>query len=119
MEYILIFLLELAGIGLHVMQKIIGIGNRHPGKKRPEIIGIFWDEDWDTLIVSAIVLFINLIAHFIVAEYATYLTEWEYYDLFSFGLALVLGYAGQRVIYNYLGTAEKYLNQQVEQKLKV
>jgi hypothetical protein len=118
MEYLLIISLQLSGIGLHVMQKIIGIGNLHPDKPASETFKIFMREDWDTLCVSAIVLFLNIIVHYIVGEYAQSISAMEYYTLTSFAIALVLGYAGQRMIYKYLGSAEKFLDKQVENRLK-
>lgn len=100
------------------MQKIIGLGNTNPTKTIREIIAIFVSEDWDTLIVSALVLLLNLVAHFIIAAYTTLPNTVEYYPLYSFGAALVLGYAGQRLIYKYLGSAEKFLDKKVDAKLQ-
>lgn len=115
-SYGLIILLQVCGILLHVLQKIIAFGNDNKGMKRSQIISIFWDEDWDTLCVSIVVLVINLAGHFIVGHY-TKLDESEYYPLFAFGTALLLGYIGQRKIYQYLGTAEEFLDKQVKNKL--
>jgi hypothetical protein len=117
-EYILIIILQLIGVGFHVMQKIGTLGDKFPEKNPSEVWGIFFQEDWNTLIVSLLVLSLNITAHYIVTIYSTVQVTVPYYDLYSFGAALVLGYAGQRVIYKYLGTAEKLLNKKVDNQLQ-
>jgi hypothetical protein len=117
MEYTLILILQFLGIGFHVMQKISILGDKFPEKTIGDIQAIFWKQDYDTLIVSALVLLLNLVAHYIVGEY-TDIPSIKYYHLYSFGIALVLGYAGQRIIYKYLGTAEKFLDRKIETKLQ-
>ena len=117
MEYLLIFILQLLGIGFHVMQKVISIGDKHPDKNRSQIFSAFLYEDWDTLMVSALIISLHLVSHYIVENYTT-IREINNYHLYSFGLALLLGYAGQRIIYKYLGSAEEFLNKKVGDKLK-
>jgi hypothetical protein len=117
MEYLLIIALQLIGISLHIMQKIGELDDKHPTKPLSEIRIIFWREDYNTVIVSGIVLLLNLIVHYILSAYSTISTV-KHYHLWAFGFAFVLGYAGQRLIYRYLGTAEKYLNKKVENKFQ-
>lgn len=125
MEYFLIIVLQLLGIGFHVMQKIITLGDKNPGKTRREILQIFGAEDWDTLIVSALVLFTDLTFHLAINYYTPALMNTSFafpwlggftisYLLVSFILAFFLGYAGQRIAYKYLGSAEKFLNKKAE-----
>jgi TRAP-type uncharacterized transport system fused permease subunit len=119
MEYILITILQILGVGFHAAQKVAIIRTRKPEKKFKEIIQIFWHEDWNTFFVSGLVVVLNLVAHFIVLNYfPETITEHEWYYPVSFGIALVLGYAGQRMIYKYLGTAETFLNKQVADRLE-
>ena len=117
MEYLLIFTLQLLGIGFHVMQKIISLGDKHVEKNRSQIFSAFLYEDWDTLVVSTLIIILHLVSHYIVENY-TKIDEINNYHLYSFGLALLLGYAGQRIIYKYLGSAEEFLNKKVSDKLK-
>lgn len=117
MEYTLIFILQILGIGFHVMQKIISLGDEHKDKNRSQIFSAFLYEDWDTLSVSALIIALHLVSHYIVENYTT-IRQIDNYHLYSFGLALVLGYAGQRIIYKYLGSAEEFLNKKVNDKLK-
>jgi hypothetical protein len=109
-EYGLIILLQFLGIGFHVMQKISGLGDKFPEKTSNEIALIFWKEDWDTMMISVLVITLNLVAHFILMEYTTVPDTLEYFYLYVFGSAFLLGYAGQRIIYKQLGTAEKFLD---------
>jgi hypothetical protein len=118
MEYLIILALQLCGIGLHVMQKVSVFDKQYPEKSIKEIMTVFWNEDWNTLAVSAIVLFLNLIAHYIVNTYAPQVNNFDNYILYAFGAALVFGYAGQRLVYKYLGSAENFLNKKVDEKLQ-
>ena len=118
MEYLIVFALQVIGIGLHVMQKVAAFDRQYPEKKMREIFITFWEEDWNTVFISALVMCLNLVVHFIIARYAPALTLVNYYHLYAFGGAFVMGYAGQRLIYNYLGTAEKFLDKKVNDTLK-
>lgn len=101
------------------MQKIIIIGDKNPAMRKNEVIGAFLSEDWDTLFVSALIVALDLLIHFVVDEYYHFIfAEHQWYIAASFGIALVFGYAGQRMIYKYLGSAERYLDKKVEDKLK-
>jgi len=114
MVYLLIIVLQLIGIGLHVMQKITAMDDANPDKARNEIISLFFRKDWDSLAVSMLVLAFNLVAHYIIVVYAPTIAAIQYFELYSFALAFVLGYAGQRLIYKYLGKAEKILDEKSE-----
>ena len=119
MEYLLIIILQLIGIAAHAFQKIAIIRKNHPEKHFNLIVQSFWFEDWNTLAFSVVVgLPLDLVGHYIVLNYGPdWIIKGEYYELSSFGLALLIGYAGQRLIYKYLGTAENYLDKQVANKL--
>jgi hypothetical protein len=118
-EFVLLIVFQILGIGFHVMQKIIKLGNDNPSKTRKEITGIFFVEDWDTLFVSGLILFLVVASHIAILFFATVLREWDYYILASFAVSLMLGYGGQRFIYKQLGTAEAFLNRKVEHLTKV
>lgn len=110
MEYLLIFILQLLGIGFHVMQKVIKIGDTHRELSRKQVFNAFFDEDWDTLIVSGLVLIVNLVAHYIIDAYTPeFRASVNYYALYAFAIAFILGYSGQRLAYKWLGSAEKKL----------
>lgn len=118
MDYIIIIILQIIGVGFHVGQKIVGLGDKFPEKTKREIFAVFWKEDWDTLGVSVFVLMLNLVAHFVTCRYLPVVADWEYFEVSSFAVALILGYAGQRKIYKWLGSAEQFLDKKIEEKLK-
>lgn len=117
MEYALIFILQLIGIGFHVMQKISGLGNQFPLKPRKEIFSIFMQEDWDTLLISGLIIALNEVAHYVIHIYAPDIAGYAHFELIVFGIALVLGYAGQNLIYKWLGSAQNFLDKKVSDKL--
>lgn len=118
LAYFLICALQILGIGFHVMQKIVELGNKYPDKDRREIKEIFKKEDWDTTAISGLVLILHLIVHFIADIYAVELRDSiPYFILWSFAFALVLGYAGQRLIYKAFGTAEKVLGKKLDNQI--
>lgn len=117
MEYALIIILQLIGIGFHVMQKISGLGSANPQKQRKEILAIFMQEDWDTLLISGLIIALNIVAHYILHNYAPSIVQMQNFELYMFGLALVLGYAGQNLIYKWLGSAQTFLDKKVTDKL--
>lgn len=122
MEYILIIAFELVGISLDFLTKLKAMDNKYPDFSKGEIFSVVWDEDWTTMIGSAIILFFNIIVHFVVAKYTPHLFDLKWlgvpYMVWSFGIALILGWGGQRLIYNWLGSAEKVLDKKISDKLQ-
>lgn len=117
MDFILIVGLQIIGVGFHVGQKIRDLRVKFPNKKIPEVFGVFWQQDWNTLLGSALVLAFDMMVHFIIMEYLPAIAAHEYFEVISFGVAFVLGYAGQRIIYKHLGTAESFINSQIERRI--
>lgn len=115
MEYFLIFLLQLIGIGFHVGQKLKAMDDKYPDKNIRQLLNTFIDEDWITLCISALVIALNLVTHYIIDTYTPDLrNSVNYYILYTFAIALILGYSGQRIIYKYLGKAEEVLNKKAD-----
>lgn len=115
MEYILIILFQLLGIGFHVAQKLIQLDNLSPDDSFGAVMKLFWNEDRVTIFISSLILVLNVAAHFVIESYAPELrAKIEYYALYSFAIALVLGYGGQRLVYKYLGKAEALLDKQAD-----
>lgn len=118
MEYFLIFSLQLIGIGFHVAQKVKALDAKYPEKSIREVFNTFLDQDWVTLGISGLIIVLDLLVHFILDKYTPDLRKGlNYYVLYAFAIALVLGYGGQRLIYKYLGKAEEILDKQAD-KLK-
>ena len=115
MEYLLVIILQLLGIGFHVGQKILAIDARYPDDSLSDVFKIFMKEDKITLFISGLVLILNVVGIYITEYYTDFEEKFEYFHLTSFGVALVMGYAGQRLIYKYLGKAEEVLNKKADQ----
>ena len=121
MEYIIITIMQICGISLSVIFKIKGLDTKYPDFSKKQIFAMFWEEDWTTLLGSVIVLALNLVVHFIMAQYTPHIFDLVWltvpYMVWSFFIALVLGWGGQRLIYSWLGSAERALDRKVSEKL--
>ncbi len=114
MEYLIIIILQLIGIGFHIGQSIVALGDKFPNETPTSTFKTFFKEDWDTLMISGLVLLLDVMIH-VVMDYLDvdpFTEGWMLYAPFAF--ALVMGYAGQRIIYKFFGTAEKFLNKQTD-----
>lgn len=109
MEYLIIFALQFIGIGLHAAQKMLELDKKFPDDSLRDVADTFFKEDRITLIISGLVLAFNLLAHYILDAYTSVPASVPYYILWAFGIAFVLGYGGQRIVYKYLGKAESVL----------
>lgn len=126
MEYFIVFFLQLLGILFHVAQKVNALDKQYPEKTIKQIYGQFFENDWSSLSVSVLVLVTDLVTHGILNTYFpgvmntmvnVPMTEIQVpLIVLSFIGAFVLGYAGQRLAYKYLGKAEQYLNDKVDKK---
>jgi hypothetical protein len=100
------------------MQKVSELDNKYPELKWKEVFALFIKEDWDTMVISGLVWATQTVIHVILFIFAPELpASIEYYILWAFGIALVLGYCGQRVVYKFFGSAEKVLIKQIDSKL--
>ena len=109
MEYLIVFVLQGIGISLSAAQKMLELDKKFPDDKLSDVINLFLREDRITLFISGLILIFNLVAHFIIDFYTELPLTVGYYPLLAFGVSFVLGYAGQRIIYKYLGKAESLL----------
>lgn len=118
MIYFLITFFQLLGISFHVMQKVVSLGDKFPTETVKEIFAAFWKEDWDTLTISVLVLLLYLGAVYTVLDYLGIKlpTDW-YWQVGPFGISLLLGYAGQRLIYKWFGSAEQFIDKKVTAQL--
>lgn len=120
LEFAVIILLQCIGIGLHVMQKIITINKNTPELTRSEVIASFWEADAFTLVVSFLVLMLHVVAHIVFHAFFPDILEWHPlripFLVWAFIGALLMGYAGQRLIYKFLGSMEVVVNEKIKQK---
>ena len=120
MTYILTTILMLIGVLFHVMQKVRQLRVKFPELSPARVWKTFFGEEWDSLIVSFLVWLVYELWIYLSILHHYKLPAW--YSMYGiWGLALVLGYCGQRVAYRYLGTAEKVLQKRadiIEQKIE-
>lgn len=116
MEYLLIIALQLIGCGLHVLQKALELDKKYPDDTLSDVFSMFWQSDKITLLISLLILCLSLIGYYVIEVYTPQLFNIEFFELYAFGIAFLLGYAGQRLIYKYLGKAEKYLDRKVDER---
>lgn len=114
MEYILITAFQIIGIGFQVLFKVIELDKKFQDDSMWQVTVEFWKSDKFTLILSGLIIFANLVVHFVVHEYTDFENSIPNYALYNFGIALVLGYAGQRIVYKYLGKAESVLTSKAD-----
>lgn len=101
------------GVTFHVLAQVQKLRKKFPKHKAKEILGIFFDEEWNVLFVSAAVNTTCIIAEKFGAS--TYLgVPVDSKELTLFVSMLVIGYAGQRLVYKWLGSTEKVLTQQID-----
>lgn len=109
LDYLIMMIGGAIGVALHVMGKIGAIRKRIPEAEPRKVFTTFFIEDWDSLIVSALSILILVgLMYFGLAALLHIPEDWE--DLAYFAGFILIGYAGQRIVYTYLGTAEKKVN---------
>lgn len=125
MLYIFIFIFQLIGIGFHVGQKALEIDKRTPNDTFGQVLSIFLRENRITLVLSGLVLVADLFSHLALDLYTTIPDN----DVNVFGFftvpfpiaailtSLLLGYAGQRLIYKALGKSELFIEKKLESQL--
>lgn len=116
MIYLLTISCFLLGVGYHVMQCIMKLRAKFPELGFKTVFATFFQQEWDSLLRSALVLFTFIIYLFITIGAEIKFPHW-YYKWGIYGIALLAGYAGQRLAYSYLSTAESILEKKAE-KLK-
>lgn len=114
MIYLLTIILFLLGVGFHVLQVMDRVKKKFPQYKLSEVFDTYCFEEFNTLLRSALVLCTYQLFLFILDMAEVQMPGWWDKYLVVYGLALVLGYAGQRLAYKYLGTAEKVLSDRAD-----
>lgn len=109
MEYLLIAVLQILGIGFKAWLTILALDKKFPDDTLDDVMSEFWKSDRITLFISFWIMVSNLVFHFIIEEYSDLSEAVSYYMLINFAIAFVLGFAGQAIVYKYLGKAENVL----------
>lgn len=112
MIYLLTTVVFILGVLLHVMIKITGYKKTFPTLSFGAIWGTFFKEEWDSLIVSGILLMVVEVAIFIINYVGVVVPEWMEWGIYV--IAMLLGYQGQRLAYKFLNTAVDALEKKAE-----
>ena len=108
MMYILTSVMIFLGIAFFAMGEVKKLRAKYPDFP-PKKIGVtFLSEEWNTLIVSVLCWLVYELAIFVAYYNGFPIPEWlEMWGVYA--IAIVWGYGGSRLIYKYLGTAEKVI----------
>lgn len=112
MIYLLTTICLILGVLFHVMVKVTGYKKTFPELTIKTIWKVFFKEEWDSLIVSALVLFVVELTIFIINYVGVLIPDWLNWGIFP--IALVMGYQGQRIAYKFLNTATEVLEKRAE-----
>jgi hypothetical protein len=128
MEYFVIFVLKLIGIVFQVWRKLKALDKKYPDVTFDEIFAKFFKrtENILSLILSGVILFANEFIHYVINYYSPEVHEWSAtipytvieipYILFSFIIAAILGWAGQKIVYAALNKGEDWVMDKIENK---
>lgn len=128
MDYVLIIIFQFLGITYKVGQQVAALKKTHPESTGKQVMNTYWNEDWNTLAMSFIVLCTDLAVHYVIEKLGIdwsksfdllgITTTWaSVYLIFSVGIAIILGYKGQDLIYKWLGSAADRLDKEVSNKI--
>lgn len=105
-EYLLLTVLYLLGLGYHALKKVSGIKTLYPDQSFKKIWGTYFGSEWNTLLVAALGLVtINLLWFILHYEKVT-LPDWFHDYGGAYVASLFSGYWLHRGIYSILGTLE-------------
>ena len=124
LEYVFILMAQILGILFHVGQKIITLDKENPDKSIREIRNLFFENEWASLFVSAVIIVAHVFIHAVIAFYLPGTEEnvieiplinvFVPWGLAGVLLAIILGYSGQRLAYKYLGKVESILSKKAD-----
>lgn len=106
--HILIAFAYLLGVAYDAMSKVGRVRKKHPTLGFNETWSSFFQEEWNTIMVSGLGWATVQFAWYIIHSNKVPLPEWiELWGIYP--IALLFGYALQRLIYKFLGTFEGVL----------
>jgi hypothetical protein len=115
MEHLLIFIIQILGIGFNVWGKVKELDKLYPDDTLEDVFKLFWKTDRITVFISLWIMAAYGLFYFVTLNYAPpSVTDFEYLDLSFFGGALVIGYGGQAIVYKALGKAVDIANKKID-----
>jgi len=116
MIYLLTTIVFILGVLLHVMIKVTGYKKAFPTLSFGAIWGVFFKEEWDSLMVSGVILFVVEVSITIINYVGVVIPDWMNWGIYV--IALLMGYQGQRIAYKFLNTAVEALEKKAEDVTK-
>jgi len=114
MDYIFVFAAYSLFCFLHILITIKNLRTAFPQFGFKEVWNVFFKQNWDTLIGSAVVLCILELALFISVYNELKFPVW--FDMWGMYVAAgIAGYQGQRIMYKWLDTAVDALEKKADQ----
>ena len=105
------------GISFQIMGKVATLKSKFPNESIGGIYKHYFKEEWNVLIVSFLVNTMCLI-YFWIGDGLFFEEQIgpDYKNQVIFFTMVVIGYAAQRLVYAFLGTAEKTLSKKISDK---
>jgi hypothetical protein len=103
MIYLLTTVVFILGVFLHIMIKITSYKKTFPTLSFGAIWATFFKEEWDSLLVSLVILVLVEVTIYIINYVGIEVPIWMDWGIYL--IALVMGYQGQRLAYKFLNTA--------------
>lgn len=112
-DYILVSFAFGIGAGYQIMGVIKKLKIQFPTLPPKRVVSTFFYNEWDSLITSSLGYMAIMMALYIKQFNGFHGPKWfEYFGMYV--TACILGYAGQRLAYKYLGTAEQALEKKAD-----
>ena len=113
MDYFFTTSLNLIGIIYMVMVSIKKLRAKFPELHPKTVLGTYFIEEWDSMILSFVGLVLFELVLFIVRHNQVVLPDWvEEWGIYGF--AILWGYASQRLAYSILNTSEATLQKKMD-----
>lgn len=113
MDYFFTTALNLIGIIYMIMVSIKKLRAKYPELHPKTVLGTFFVEEWDSMILSIVGLCLYELVLFIVRTNETVLPVWvETWGIYA--IAFLWGYANQRLAYTILNTSEAVLQKKID-----
>ena len=117
MDYFLIICFQFVGFCIFQIPALLIIDNKSSSDSLKDVFQAFWEKDRITIIGSGVILFFQEITHLTIWYYDMPIQNnpvqfWGYefsYVAATFGLALILGFAGQGILYGLLGKTGEFI----------
>lgn len=117
MIYALTNISFILGVLFHIMIKVTGYKKTFPALTITTIWGVFFKEEWDSLIVSGLVLGATQLSIFIINYNSIPIPNWLNWGIYP--IAIIMGYQGQRLAYKFLNTATDILEKKADDITKL